>query len=58
MTDQELELRVADELSWDPRVDNEAITVSAHDGIVTLRGTVAWAALGVTNVDDRLEVSY
>ena len=40
MTHDELELRVADELSWDPRVDNEAITVSAYDGVVTLAGTV------------------
>lgn len=40
MTDQELEQRVAEELSWDPRVDSEAITVSVYDGIVTLAGTV------------------
>lgn len=40
MTDDELEQRVADELSWDPRVDSEMITVSVYDGIVTLAGTV------------------
>jgi osmotically-inducible protein OsmY len=40
VTDEELELRVAEELSWDPRVDSETITVSVYDGIVTLAGTV------------------
>jgi osmotically-inducible protein OsmY len=40
VTDQELELRVGEELSWDPRVDSDAITVSVYDGIVTLAGTV------------------
>jgi osmotically-inducible protein OsmY len=40
VTDQELEQRVAEELSWDPRVDSEAITVSVYDGIVTLAGSV------------------
>ena len=40
MTHDELELRVAEELSWNPRVDSEAITVSADDGVVTLAGMV------------------
>ena len=31
----------SDELWWDPKVDNAAIAVSADDGLVTLRGTVA-----------------
>jgi osmotically-inducible protein OsmY len=41
MTDDELRRDVAAELSWDPRVDSQAIGVSAAGGVVTLRGTVA-----------------
>ena len=40
LTDERLELSVAAELSRDPRVDSEAITVSVYDGVVTLAGTV------------------
>jgi osmotically-inducible protein OsmY len=40
MTNQELELTVADELAWDPKVDSETIAVSADGGTITLRGTV------------------
>ena len=40
MTDEELAGSVADELSWDPKVDSDGIAVSAVDGVVTLRGTV------------------
>jgi osmotically-inducible protein OsmY len=41
MTDARLERDVTEELLWDPRVDPEAIAVSAgDDGAVTLRGTV------------------
>jgi len=40
MTNEELELSVTDELFWDPKVDSEAIAVSADGGTVTLRGTV------------------
>ena len=36
----DLQLDVAAELSWDPKVDSKAIAVSADDGTVTLRGTV------------------
>ena len=68
MTNDELELSVADELFWDPKVDNEAIAVSAKDGTVTLRGTVgsfrqkreaqkaAERVYGVVSVDNQLEV--
>jgi osmotically-inducible protein OsmY len=68
MTDDELQLSVADELFWDPKVDNEAIAVSANDGTVTLRGTVgsfrqkreakraAERVFGVMSVDNGLEV--
>jgi osmotically-inducible protein OsmY len=64
----ELQLNVADELFWDPKVDNEAIAVSANDGTVTLRGTVgsfrqkreaknaAERIFGVMSVDNELEV--
>ena len=41
MTDDDLRRAVAAELCWDPRVDSAAIEVSAADGLVTLRGTVA-----------------
>jgi osmotically-inducible protein OsmY len=59
---------VRDELFWDPRVDSDAITVSADDGEVTLRGTVgslrqkreaqkaAERMYGVTSVRNELEV--
>ena len=40
MSNSDLERSVADELRWDPKVDNAAIAVSAEDGVVTLRGTV------------------
>jgi osmotically-inducible protein OsmY len=40
MTNDELRLDVAAELSWDPKVDSRQIAVLADDGAVTLRGTV------------------
>jgi osmotically-inducible protein OsmY len=40
MTNHDLQLDVATELSWDPKVGSQAIAVSADDGAVTLRGTV------------------
>ena len=39
-TDEQLRRDVTDELVWDPKVDSDAIAVSVHNGIVTLRGTV------------------
>jgi osmotically-inducible protein OsmY len=68
MTNEELELSVAAELSWDPKVDSEAVAVAAHDGTVTLRGTVgsfrekreaqkaAQRVHGVVFVDNELDV--
>jgi osmotically-inducible protein OsmY len=68
MTNDELVMYVGDELFWDPKVDNEAIAVSADGGTVTLRGTVgsfrekreakkaAERVYGVTNVDNELQV--
>jgi osmotically-inducible protein OsmY len=59
---------VSDELFWDPKIDNEAIAVSADDGRITLRGTVgslrekrearkaAQRVFGVTSVDNQLQV--
>lgn len=41
MSNNELERQVSDELLWDPKIDNSAIAVSANDGVVSLRGTVA-----------------
>jgi osmotically-inducible protein OsmY len=68
MTDDELQDWVREELSWDPKVDSAAIAVSATDGVVTLRGTVASfrqkreaqraaeRVYGVTSVRNELEV--
>jgi hypothetical protein len=36
MTDDELQDWVRDELFWDPRVNSDAIAVSANDGEVTM----------------------
>ena len=56
------------ELFWDPKVDNEAVSVSADDGRITLRGTVGsirekheaqkavQRVFGVTSVDNQLQV--
>src|SRR5690242_12731377 len=68
MSNDELELSVADELYWDPKVDSSAIAVSVDDGAVTLRGTVgsfrekreakqdAERVYGVKSVTNDLEV--
>jgi osmotically-inducible protein OsmY len=64
----ELRFDVDEELFWEPRVDNEAIAVSADGGDVTLRGTVgsfrekreaakaAKRVYGVKSVDNELSV--
>jgi osmotically-inducible protein OsmY len=66
--DNDLTADVSDELFWDPKVDSEAIAVSADDGKVILRGTVgslrekreaqkaAQRVFGVTSVDNQLQV--
>jgi osmotically-inducible protein OsmY len=66
--DSDLVDNVSDELFWDPKVDNEAIAVSATAGTVTLRGTVgslrekreaknaAQRVIGVLDVDNQLKV--
>ncbi len=66
--DSDLVDNVSDELFWDPKVDNEAIAVSAKAGTVTLRGTVgslrekreankaAQRVIGVLEVDNQLKV--
>jgi osmotically-inducible protein OsmY len=68
MTDEQLRDDAQAELRWEPKVDDNAIAVSAHDGVVTLRGTVgsfrskreAAGAVkrlnGVKRVDNQLEV--
>ena len=68
MTNDDLRLDVAAELSWDPKVDGKAVAVSADDGAVTLRGTVgsfrgkreagkATARVyGVTEISNELQV--
>jgi len=40
MTNEELSRLVTAELSWDPKIDSEAIAVAADGGTVTLRGSV------------------
>jgi osmotically-inducible protein OsmY len=43
-TDSELQKSVIQELAWDHRIDETAIGVSAHRGVVTLNGVVgSWA---------------
>ena len=66
--DNDLAADVSDELFWDPKVDPEAIAVSATDGKITLRGTVgslrekreakkaAQRVFGVISVDNKLQV--
>jgi osmotically-inducible protein OsmY len=66
--DNDLTADVSDELFWDPKVDSEAIAVSADEGKITLRGTVgslrekreaqkaARRVFGVTSVDNQLQV--
>jgi osmotically-inducible protein OsmY len=68
MKDDQLQARVITELLWDPKVDSRQIAVSAHDGAVTLRGTVTdfrqkceachatRRLYGVTCVSDQLTV--
>ena len=69
MSNAQLELDVTDELFWDPKVDSEAVAVSADDdGVVTLQGTVgsfrqkreakhaAERVYGVTGVHNELQV--
>src|SRR5271165_4987864 len=68
MTNDDLRLDVAAELSWDPRVDSRAMAVSVDDGAVTLRGTVgslrgkreagkaAARVYGVTEISNELQV--
>ena len=68
MRDDDLWRHVVAELSWDPQVDSDEIEVSAADGTVTLRGTVATLRLkqaggraaarirGVTRVANELRV--
>lgn len=68
MSDNDLTQSVTDELFWDPKVDNGSVAVSAHDGKITLRGTVgslrekrearkaAERVYGVTSVDNQLQV--
>ena len=68
MSNEELTRFVMDELAYDPKVDSEAVAVSADDGTVTLRGTVGSLrekyearkaterVFGVNKVHNKLEV--
>lgn len=68
-TDSQIQKEVKSELTWDPSVADSQITVTANDGIVTLRGTVphyfekrtaelaAQRVGGVRAVADEIEVS-
>src|SRR3954470_6370711 len=67
-TNDELTAYVNEELFWDPKVDGEAISVSAEGGSITLRGTVgsfrqkreakkaAERVWGVVSVDNEIDV--
>src|SRR5260221_8971709 len=67
-TDSELQKSVIHELAWDTRVDETAIGVSVHHGVVTLNGVVgSWAekraaedaahrVAGVLDVADDIEI--
>jgi len=66
--DTDLTADVSDELFWDPKLDSEAIAVSANEGMITLKGTVgslrekreakkaAERVYGVISVDNKLQV--
>ena len=68
MSDQEIEPAVKEELAYDPKVDADEVAVLAHDGTVTLRGSVgsffakhaaqkaAEGVWGVAKVENELEV--
>jgi osmotically-inducible protein OsmY len=68
MSNDELQLSVTEELIWDPKVDSNAIAVTAEEGVVTLRGTVgslrakreaktdAERVYGVKHVNSELDV--
>jgi osmotically-inducible protein OsmY len=68
MSNDELQIAVEEELRWEPRIDSQAIAADAHDGVVTLRGTVGSLrerfeakkatkrVYGVKDVDDQLQV--
>ena len=68
MSNDELQRSVTEELIWDPKVDSNAIAVSAEEGVVTLRGTVgslrekheakkdAQRVYGVKHVNNELDV--
>jgi osmotically-inducible protein OsmY len=68
VTDDDLQVDVAAELFWDPKVDSAEIAVSAEAGVITLRGTVrslrekreggkaAARVYGVTGVSNELYV--
>jgi osmotically-inducible protein OsmY len=69
VSDEDLQRWVTDELYWDPKIDGVSIAVSAHEGRVTLRGTVgsfrekreakkaAERVYGVVSVENELDVS-
>lgn len=62
--------KIRDALRRSAELDADRITISAHDGAVTLNGTVhsyaerrdaeraAWSAPGVRQVDDRISVAF
>lgn len=69
-SNEQLQRDVLAELAWEPSVDAAAIGVSAHDGIITLRGNVdsyaqkyaaekaAKRVRGVQGVADELEIKF
>jgi osmotically-inducible protein OsmY len=69
-SDEVIKHEVVEQLYWDGRVDSSRVSVTVHDGIVTLKGEVPSYASrasavgdtrripGVSDVDDQLFVSY
>lgn len=56
-SDRDLERDVRDELTFDPRVANKTIAVSARDGVVTLSGSVPTFAMKVAAHHDAERVN-
>ena len=54
MTDAQLRSDAQDELGWQPIVDDDAIAVSAHDGVVTVRRQRLYNLVRVNATEEHL----
>ena len=69
-SDEEIKQRVVSELFWDSRIDASKVSVTVHDGVVTLEGEVPnysvatlvlaapWYVDGVKDVLGSLTIKY